>query len=95
MPTRGMLSSVAAVALASIASLTLAGCGGSPTTGAGSGGTGDAYRIPAAKSGPGYTSPIPPCAQTFDVPIDKLRAESKKWETAYDELVRGAKGMGG
>ncbi len=54
-----------------------------------------AKRIPAAKSVPGYTTPIPPGTQTFDVPIDKLRTESKKWETAYDELVRGAKGTGG
>ncbi|HEY7485225.1 MAG TPA: extracellular solute-binding protein [Streptosporangiaceae bacterium] len=55
----------------------------------------DAKRIPAAKSVPGYTTPIPPGTETFDVPLDKLRTESKKWETAYDELVRGAKGAGG
>jgi iron(III) transport system substrate-binding protein len=52
----------------------------------------DATRIPAAKSVPGYTNPIPAGTQTFDVPIDKLRTESKNWETAYDQLVRGAKG---
>jgi hypothetical protein len=57
MPTRGMPSSVAAVAPS-------AGTGGQKIT------------------------------QTFDVPIDKLLTESKKWETAYDELVRGAKGTG-
>jgi len=28
------------------------------------------------------------------VPLQKLRTESKKWETAYDEFVRGAKGTG-
>jgi iron(III) transport system substrate-binding protein len=45
-------------------------------------------RIPAAKSVPGYTNPIPPGTRTFDVPIDKLRTESKRWETAYDQLLR-------
>jgi iron(III) transport system substrate-binding protein len=54
----------------------------------------DATRIPAAKSVPGYTNPIPPGTQTFDVPIDKLRSQTKKWETAYDALVRGTKGTG-
>jgi iron(III) transport system substrate-binding protein len=54
-----------------------------------------AKRIPAARSVPGFTNPIPPGTQTFDVPIDKLRTESKKWQTAYDGLVRGAKGTGG
>jgi iron(III) transport system substrate-binding protein len=53
-----------------------------------------AKRIPAAKSVPGFTNPIPPGTQTYDVPIDRLRTESKKWETAYDALVRGAKGTG-
>jgi iron(III) transport system substrate-binding protein len=55
----------------------------------------DAKRIPAAKSVPGYTNPIPPGTQTYDVPIDKLRTETKKWQTAYDRLVRDAKGTGG
>jgi iron(III) transport system substrate-binding protein len=54
----------------------------------------DAKRIPAARSVPGYTNPIPPGTQTFDVPLDKLRTESTTWEKAYDELVRGAKGTG-
>jgi iron(III) transport system substrate-binding protein len=54
----------------------------------------DAKRIPAATNVPGFTNPIPPGTQTFDVPIDKLRTESKKWETAYDKLVRGTKGTG-
>jgi iron(III) transport system substrate-binding protein len=53
-----------------------------------------ATRIPAAKSVPGYTSPVPPGTQTFDVPIDKIRTESKNWETAYDQLVRGATNSG-
>lgn len=51
----------------------------------------DSKRIPAAKSVPGFTDPIPPGTETYNVPLDRLRTESKKWETAYDEFVRGAK----
>ena len=54
----------------------------------------DSKRIPAAKSVAGFTDPIPAGTPTYDVPLDKLRTESKKWETAYDEFVRGAKGSG-
>jgi iron(III) transport system substrate-binding protein len=54
----------------------------------------DSKRIPAAKTVPGFTDPVPPGTQTYDVPLEKLRSESKKWETAYDEFVRGAKGTG-
>jgi iron(III) transport system substrate-binding protein len=54
----------------------------------------DSKRIPAAKSVPGFTDPVPAGTETYNVPLDKLRTESKKWETAYDELVRGAKGTG-
>jgi iron(III) transport system substrate-binding protein len=54
----------------------------------------DSKRIPAAKSVPGFTDPIPAGTETYDVPLEKLRTESKKWETAYDEFVRGAKGSG-
>jgi iron(III) transport system substrate-binding protein len=54
----------------------------------------DSKRIPAAKAVQGFTDPIPAGTQTYNVPLDKLRAESKKWETAYDEFVRGAKGTG-
>lgn len=53
-----------------------------------------ATRIPAAKNVPGYTDPIPPGTRTFDEPVDKLRTETKKWETAYDQLVRGANNSG-
>jgi iron(III) transport system substrate-binding protein len=55
----------------------------------------DAKRIPAAKNVPGFTNPIPAGTQTFDMPSDKVRSEAKKYETAYDALVRGAKGTGG
>ena len=86
MPTRGMLSSVAAVALASIASLTLAGCGGSPTTGAGSGGTGDAYAKYAALKGSARTSELLAAARkegalaiyTSNTDIDDLVTGFKK-----------------
>jgi iron(III) transport system substrate-binding protein len=54
----------------------------------------DSKRIPAAKSVPGFTDPIPAGTQTYNVPLDRLRTESKKWQTAYDEFVRGAKGTG-
>lgn len=54
----------------------------------------DSKRIPAVTNLPGFTDPIPAGTETYDVPVDKLRTESKKWETAYDEFVRGAKGTG-
>lgn len=51
----------------------------------------DSKRIPAAENVPGFTDPIPAGTETYNVPLAKLRTESKKWETAYDEFVRGAK----
>lgn len=55
----------------------------------------DASRIPAAQNVPGFTNPIPSGTQTYDVPLDRLRTQSKQWETAYDGLVHGASGKGG
>jgi hypothetical protein len=43
---------------------------------------------------PGFTAPVPAGSQTCNLPLDRLRTESKKWQAAYDEFVRGAKGTG-
>jgi iron(III) transport system substrate-binding protein len=52
----------------------------------------ESMRIPAAKSVPGFTNPIPAGTETYNVPLERLRTESKKWETAYDQIVRRANG---
>jgi hypothetical protein len=47
-----------------------------------------------ARSVPGFTALVPAGSQTCNLPLDRLRTESKKWQAAYDEFVRGAKGTG-
>lgn len=49
-----------------------------------------AFRIPAEQNVPGFTNPIPSGTETFNVPQDLLVKDSKRWSSAYDELVRGA-----
>jgi iron(III) transport system substrate-binding protein len=49
-----------------------------------------AFRIPAEQNVPGFTNPIPSGTETFDVPQDLLVKDSKRWSSAYDDLVRGA-----
>ncbi|MBQ0964947.1 MULTISPECIES: extracellular solute-binding protein [Streptomyces] len=46
-------------------------------------------RIPAARHVPGYDEPVPPGTETFT--LSKTGGtETKKWDAAYDALLRGA-----
>lgn len=47
------------------------------------------HQIPAVRDIPGYNNPIPAGTPTYQVP-DRVISDSKKWDTAYDELLRGA-----
>jgi iron(III) transport system substrate-binding protein len=46
------------------------------------------HQIPAVENVPGFTSPIPADTPTFHVP-DSVVTDSKKWDQAYDDLLRG------
>ncbi|MFZ5850209.1 MAG: ABC transporter substrate-binding protein [Actinomycetota bacterium] len=46
-------------------------------------------RIPAAKQVPGLENPIPDGVTVYNVPETAIK-DSKKWNTAYDDLLRGA-----
>lgn len=52
-------------------------------------------RIPAASKVPGYTDPIPAGTTVYGVPQQLLQTQSKKWESAYDALLRHAQKGGG
>jgi iron(III) transport system substrate-binding protein len=45
-------------------------------------------RIPAAANVPGFNNPIPDGTPVYNVP-DEVVADSAKWNTAYDDLLRG------
>jgi hypothetical protein len=92
---RGVLATV----VMTVASPATAGGGSLATTGTGSGETGGAYATYAAFTGSaGADRPLAD-ARDQRAPgrrhaLAGLRTESKKWETAYDEFVRGVKGTG-
>jgi iron(III) transport system substrate-binding protein len=48
----------------------------------------DSLRIPAAKDLPGFENPIPLGTKAYDVP-DAVTRDAKKWNKAYDDLLRG------
>jgi iron(III) transport system substrate-binding protein len=48
----------------------------------------DSLRIPAAKDVPGFENPIPERTKVYNVP-DTVAQDTKKWNTAYDDLLRG------
>lgn len=50
-------------------------------------------RIPAATNVPGFDNPIPPGATVYNMPGSVVDG-SKKWNTAYDNLLRGASRTG-
>ncbi|MCI3242446.1 MULTISPECIES: extracellular solute-binding protein [Streptomyces] len=53
----------------------------------------ESLRIPAAKSVPGYTDPIPPGTKTYSL-SKTAETDTKKWNTAYDALLRGVPAAG-
>ncbi|MFF0459548.1 ABC transporter substrate-binding protein [Streptomyces mexicanus] len=53
----------------------------------------ESLRIPAAKSVPGYTDPIPPGTTTYSL-SKTAETDTEKWNTAYDALLRGVPASG-
>ncbi|MEV0208933.1 extracellular solute-binding protein [Streptomyces sp. NPDC050788] len=53
----------------------------------------ESLRIPAAESVPGYTDPIPPGTKTYSL-SKTAETDTKKWNTAYDALLRGVPAAG-
>ena len=47
----------------------------------------ESNRIPAAENVPGFQNPIPDGTPVYNVP-DEVVADSAKWNTAYDDLLR-------
>lgn len=53
----------------------------------------DSLRIPAAKSVPGFKDPIPAGTTTYSL-SKSAETDTKKWNTAYDALLRGVPAAG-
>lgn len=50
-------------------------------------------RIPAVEHVPGFDDPVPPGTKTYSLPKSE-EADTKKWDTAYDALLRGVPQQG-
>jgi iron(III) transport system substrate-binding protein len=52
-------------------------------------------RIPARENVPGFKDPVPAGTQIYQISQQQLQSQNKKWQDAYDVLLRGKKAVGG